>query len=156
MVWATVCLAGIDRFKAVKLSTQNRKRQESGRCVPGQNKRVQSSSIYQRKQTPRVYPIRQEFMNPPARLDLGLMINVDADHSVKFDAQLVRARLVSSKFWGQNYRFKTRITVPTLVQLHYVTSAQLNEIKVPIFCSVLSVERPIRPRTYPRNKAQPD
>ena len=44
------------------------------------------------------YPVRQEFMNPPARLDLGLMMNVDADHPVKFDAQLVRVRLCRRSF----------------------------------------------------------
>ena len=54
------------------------------------------------------------------------MIDVDADHSVKFDAQLVRAWLVSwnflpfsvpapresLKFWGQYCGVKTRITAP--------------------------------------------
>ena len=42
----------------------------------------------------------------PARLDQGLMINVDADHSVKFDAKLVRDRLVSSNFCL--YRLESR------------------------------------------------
>ena len=46
---------------------------------------VQSTSSYQRKQVPRVLR-SSRIHEPPALRDLVLMINVDADHSAKFDA----------------------------------------------------------------------
>ena len=60
----------------------------------------------------------------PTRLDLGLMINRDADHSVKFDAKLARARLVSWNFClfrfqprasGRTFEVKIAGTRPTPV-----------------------------------------
>ena len=73
------------------------KLQESEHCISGRTNAFRAALSAKESKRPG-YPIRQEFMKPPARLDLGLMINVDADHSVKFDAQLVRASLCRRSF----------------------------------------------------------